>query len=724
MRKLALTHTAFDRLYGSVRLVVMSVGIHKTLSRMIPAALDVLILDKTGELRVPGEVVESGSKIVRPIGGPTGLLGFIVDRPMAENAIIWSDWISNQTGRQSPPVVVVKKNKVAAMQCLTEMAMQNADEVRKSAASVQTDLAVLRRDFERSLINLEKARRLIRGVGYDTRYSTVSVPVGKETVAPRGLASPLKPFVARFPLPVDAAGVQGISLHFVVPKGARSEGSLTVLLLRSVDSHVLGTAELLFSEIDAGWTYLVLERGMLRSFGDAELVLEWSVVTEGAVPEISLTDAALNRCGAPSDDGEEVMGRSRGTLPALKIWSGFDPGELTEGHSFLSSPMEHRRTSIRKLMNIGAAITGSETIDSVLSHDPSGGWVQTHLQKSGPVGLVFQKLVPAAAQALTITCETAHSSGPTCLYLVAVGGTAATDQEYLAQLLENAKSGEDINAYDAETGVSWSVQTVPAGVQHQLTVDMTCLQDNLPAQNLGMAVVSATGETGYGWCRWHDISVALDTVRGHSVTSQLLSENNQPVLRMRSVKFPEIGDQIEFLAGRARLQDLNTQLGFSPMIVPDDHGSLQTHPITEGVSAALYRSGAAAGTTLVACDVETAHERAPDFLYVLALVKAGTPDKYDIFQSFVGELADRDFLATRGYDEKRQMYYSARRLPALQVEAVSIDLDTPLDEDHDIIVAALPVQDIISYGWCRWLSLSIASVVDLRPQFNLKSPDQ
>lgn len=724
MQKLLLTQNAFDRFYGSARLIVMSVGIHKTLSGLLPNTLDILLLDKTGNLFLPGEPLNADPDFFQPIGAPVGLLGFIVDRRMADYANAWSNWWAAQTGRAAPPVETARKNKAAVLQRLTGMVLAEADKNSKAAAGVQTDLAVLRRDFERSLINLEKARRLIRGIGYDTRYSTVSVPVGARTVGPGKLAGPLDPFIARFGMPTDAAGVQGVSLHFVVPDGRRAEGCLTVRLLRSVDSLVLGSAELLFSEIDAGWAYLSLDRGLVRSFGDAELVLEWVVASEGAIPEISLTDVALNRCGRLSADSEGILDHPEGTLPALKVWSGFEPGELAEGHGLFNSPMEHQRTPVSKLMNYSAAITGSEPAGPLISQDPSGDWVQTHLVKSGPVGLTFQKLVPAAAQTLTITCETAHASAPPCLYLVAVGGPAAAQEGYLTQLLDKARSDGNVKAYDAETNVSWLVQVVTPGKQHQLTIDLSALSDRLPRHNLGIAVISATESTRYGWCRWLDVSVALDTVKGNSAVVQSLAENSQPVLRMRSVKFPEIGDQIEFLAGRSYLQTLTDQLGFSPMIVPDDFGSLQTHPIKEGVSAAIYRSGAVAGTTLVACDVETAHERAPDFLYILALVKADTVDKYEMFQKFASDLANKEFLATRGYDKDLQIHYSARRLPALQVDTVSTDFNTPLDEDHDIIVAALPVQDIISYGWCRWLSLSVASIVDLHPQIELETPDR
>ncbi len=725
MQKLALTGTAFDRFYGSSRLVVMSANLYQPVAEIIPSSLDVILLAPAGHLYVPGEDSSCGVASLSPVGAPVGLLGFIVDEGMRDWAEIWSNWSLSQTGRIAPPIWEVEIGDGArTMRSLAEMGLTDAEQSRLSSAQVQTDLAVLRRDFERSLINLEKARRIIRGAGYDTRYSTLSVPAGIETVRPDGQTGQLSPYIARYGLPVDAAGVVGISQHFVVPEGAVAAGHLTVLLKRSVDSRILGRAQLQFSEITAGWKYFELERGLQRSFGDAELALEWVVDGAGSVPEVSLTDAEPDRCGALTDTNETGADLADKTLPAMQIWSGFSPGDLADDHNFFGSPKERRRTAISGLFERATVLTGGSTAEDVIDIDPSGAWVQTHLQEDGPVGLCFEKLVPASARALTVSCETGHLSASTCLYLVAVGGPSALDQDYMAQLSERAKTSGDTAGFDGEAEIAWSIQTVAPGVRHDIEVDLMAVGDDLSAQNLSMMVMSVTGFNDYGWCRWHDLSVELDTVKGHSTAYRSQGGNRQFIQRMRSVKFPEIGERLEFLAGRAQLQKLTEQLGFSPMIVADDNGSLQTHPIRQEVSAVLYRSGAPAGTTRVACDVETAHERAPDFMYVIALVNTETSDKYDLFRKFAAKLMKNEFHVAKGFEPAGQVYYSAQRLSALQVRAISIDLDTPLSEEHDIIVAALPVHDIISYGWCRWLSLSVATAVDTHQQFELKASDQ
>jgi len=728
MQKLALTGSAFDRLYGSSRLVVMSAGLYQAVAEIVPASLDILLLAPIGHLYVPGEASDFDAASLSPVGAPVGLLGFVVDGGGRNWADTWSSWSLSQTGRTAPPVWQIEAGDTALiMRSLAEIGLDDAAHSRLSAAQVQTDLAVLRRDFERSLINLEKARRIIRGAGYDTRYSTLSVPAGPETVAPDGETGPLTPYTAKYDMPVDAAGVVGISLHFVVPAGTLADGHFTVLLKRSVDRRILGSAELQFSDITAGWKYFELERGLQRSFGDAELVFEWIVSGKGSVPEVSLTAAEPDRCGAPMNGnkiGADPSKSTLSTLPAMQIWSGFAPGELADDQGFSGSPKERRRAAIGGLLKRATDLAGESAIIPASDIGPSGAWVQTHLRDDGPVGLCFEKLVPASARTLTVSCEAGHPSTPTCLYLVAVGGPSALNKDYLIQLFERAQNSDETKGIDEGAGVSWCIHAVAPGVRHDIEVELTALSDKVSDQNLSMTAVSTTESTDFGWCRWQDLSVELDTVEGHSTVYHSLDRNRQIIQRMRSVKFPEIGERLEFLAGRARLQKLTEQWGFSPMIVADDNGSLQTHPLKQDISAAIYRSGAAVGTTRVACDVETAHERAPDFIYVIALVNAETSDKYDLFKAFVAKLMQDEFHTASGFEPESQIYYSAQRLAALQVKAISIDLDAPLDVEHDIIVAALPVHDIISYGWCRWLSLSVATALDPHQQFKLKAPDQ
>lgn len=724
MQKLVLTRDAFDRFYGSTRLIVMAERVYKPLVEVIPASLDILLLNRSGCLYMPQEDAPEMTACLAPVGAPVGLLGFVVDKQLKNNADAWSKWAATQTGRTTPPVWLVKAgDTVSALRCLAEAVVTDADRNRRAAATIQTDLAILRRDFERSLINLEKARRIIRGAGYDTRYSTLTVPVGEKTVCPKGVTSPLAPYMLRYGLPVDAAGMLGISLHCVIPASELADGHLTVLIKRSVDARVLGRAQVPFSTISTGWVYLELERGLQRSFGDAELVFEWVVNTEGGIPAISLTDGEPNRCGTLTDHEATSPNQADRALPAMQIWSGFAPGDLADDREFSGAPIEDRRAAVRSLLPRAKLTAGDSAEEDVVSVEGTAGWVQTHLQAGTPVGLVFEQLIPAPARALTVTCETAHASAPTCHYIVAVGGSLVLSEGFMTDLLEQVKTGGNPAGFDAKTGVAWRIEAVAPGARREIEIDLSAIADDLPARHLAMAVISTSDVTDYGWCRWHDVSIKLDTV-GHSVVHGASAVGQPLIQRMRSVKFPEIGERLEFLAGRAKLQALTDQLGFSPMIIADDNGSLQTHPIKQDMSAVLYRSGAGAGTTRVACDVETAHERAPDFMYILALLDAETPDKYEAFRAFADTLMSGEFYTAKGYDAEHRLHYTARRLSALQVAALSVDFDEPLGSEHDIIVAALPVDDIISYGWCRWLSLSVATVIDTHQQFELKPVDQ
>lgn len=96
-------------------------------------------------------------------------------------------------------------------------------------------------------------------------------------------------------------------------------------------------------------------------------------------------------------------------------------------------------------------------------------------------------------------------------------------------------------------------------------------------------------------------------------------------------------------------------------------------------------------------------------------------DKKKIFHELAAAIKASGNRISRGFDQKTGVHYCARQLAALEVSMVAIDLDEPLAEDHDIIVGALPVHDIVSYGWCRWVSLNISSSLDAQPKIDLSA---
>ncbi len=191
-----------------------------------------------------------------------------------------------------------------------------------------------------------------------------------------------------------------------------------------------------------------------------------------------------------------------------------------------------------------------------------------------------------------------------------------------------------------------------------------------------------------------------------SVAPYILPAEIYPMQRVTSFKFPELFGRIEFLHGGAALSDLSAKLGFSPLLVSDETGSLQTHPLSDILSAAVMPLGAPAGVTSLNCQVETAHSAAPDFLYVLILVTDEQGNKKEIAEKVFEQARRLERAADTGGSISDGYLWSARRLKAKTPARLALELDMPLANTGDLIFAVGPLSDSVSYGWCRWYSLN------------------
>lgn len=714
MQSTLLSAQAFRVFYSSHRLVIVTGRIAKKLNNTPLELLDVLQLTPEGHIVAPDETVEKSTELIAAIGAPLGVCGILSDAAEQDVATQLRDWFSEQTGRTAPQLFQLgrRPSKASVLTSLSHCLLLDAEASRLSGAENEKDLAVLRRDFERTLINLEKARRVVRGAGYDTKFTTMSVPLGEGSIDPSSQKIELRePYTAAFPLPVDAAGLVGVSLHFDVPQGDLANGDLTIAVYRCVDQQLLGAKKIPFMDLTRGWTYFELERPMQRSFGDAQLVISWDFHEGGAAPLLSLSNSVLS----PRYEDVELV---HDHLPAMQLWSGFSPGELEDDGRFWPHHLEAKRNKIAALYQFFRPFGASAAEPDTITLQNSS--LQTHLHE-GIAGLYGDALVPGSAHAIEVKFETAHRSAPDCLYLmcVATAGsevTAADAEALYAKVLDQGQEG----GIDEDRGFIWQAMVATPEQPMHMRLDIPDALRTRTPSSLVLAVKSVSGETSYGWCRWHTVSVHLPPFQ--TPVGQLPADfkpSYSQLRRMRSLKFPEVGEQLQFLAGTQALHKLTDSLGFSPMIVGEDNGSLQTHPILEEVSAALYQGGAPVGTVRVSCDVETAHERSPEFRYVLALIPTETENKYMTFKAFLENELPKGSHMSNGFAATYGIHYGSRQIKALQSSLISVDLDRPLESSFDIIVAVLPVKDVVSYGWCRWMSLNISSTIDDQQKFML-----
>lgn len=707
-----LSETAFPLFYASNRVVIVSPSVAEVLSQAeMLADIDFLLINSDGALSKLEEADANPAKYLNAVGAPIGVKALIVEEGLAQSAHAWGAWFEGQTQRTSPAIEVLSGNFAAqeVFAAIARSMVADAKATRALSARTERDLVALRWDYEQSLINLEKARRVVRGAGFDTKYATMSIPAGAGTIRTDKAADARSgPFKMRYAMPCDAAGLLGISLHFAESPDEGLDGQLTISLARIVDGQSLGQARLKYTDVSKGWSYLELEKPLAGSFGDCELTIVWDQSEDGQGPVLSLSELETEARG-----GEEGSVQ----LPAMQIWSGFTLGEFSQGNPLVPCNRDTHQAGFVDLLTYGGVIGPEGTPDEAFL-ELSDTWVQTHLQPGGVVGIQVPDLVPPTVSAVEVTCQTAHEAGPPALYMVAIcDADKSPTMNIWAELLSAINAGEREHVgHDAEAGMFWSVSLVTPGQPEQIYLSVPSGEPGARPYRLICAAMSATGKVEYGWCRWHDVKVSYQV---DSVTPVAARVEPMLLQRMRSLKFPEIAEQLEYLAGQTKLNQQTDQLGFSPMIISEDNGSLQTHPLLENISAALYREGAPAGTTRVACDVETAHEHSPDFCYLLVLLPSSIEEKYDAVNDLVRRNIGQGVSVQFGHDKNTGAHFFARQLAALEVQQVAIDLMEPLSEPYDIVVAALPVHGMVNYGWCRWVTLNISSAIEAQSEFSM-----
>lgn len=721
MQQRMLTQRAFDLFYGTAGFIVLDHSLWARLKRHLPINVVILLLNRQGEISLPGETAEETADLKCAMGAPVGLKGFVATRKTSQLAQDWAAYIADQTGREPPQVTVVSRAKAEnILAAILNHCVNDASSLRAAAGRNEADLAVLRQDYEHALITLEKARRIIRSAGFSSRYSTLTVPPGDKTFGPE-LAGRGDHSVVKIGLPVDVAGLVGLSLHCSLDSGDRAEGELTLSVYRTADRRLLGRATAPYAALDAGWQYFELEQPLARSFGDGVLVMEWATKTPGIVPQFSLSDSGSDRFGI--EPQENQAGDQTALALALRMWTGFAIGDLS-GRDTFAPPIERLHSSVAAQLGLAKTLDPKTTSASDLERDSMDAWVQTHAKPDRPVGLIFDHFVPAGACDIGVTVETAHDDGPVCTYLMVVADKGVSDLDKIKEIFEAVKAGQ-MSGVEDNTRLQWAAITLPSSIRRRLGM---ALQNNETGRtgprNLTLAVVPTGGVARFGWSRWHDLDVGFNILEDFSAAHTASSGLQPSVQHMRSIKFREIGEQIQFLGGMSKLTKLTQELGFSPLLLAEEHGSLQTHPLQGEVSAGLYAHGAGSGTTYVACEIETAHERAPEFVYILVLVPSTADRPQALVETLIKDRIGVSKSTPAGYDAEHGIHYSSKRLKALNHERLEISLRQPLEGDHDIVFAAMPAEKSVAYGWCRWTSLTVANVYDAEPVTTLQAPSE
>ena len=191
--------------------------------------------------------------------------------------------------------------------------------------------------------------------------------------------------------------------------------------------------------------------------------------------------------------------------------------------------------------------------------------------------------------------------------------------------------------------------------------------------------------------------IPAETVRTIPDEQYLLGENSK--LQIRASRFSEILGQVEFYRGQAVQQELSDKYGFSPLMISEGTGAMQTHPLKDELSATVMAGGAVVGARRIMAEIGTGHESAPNFTYILMVLPSGVQNRQEIIEEIADKVRDGAYHSD---DAESDVYWSAQIIKPLRRNSVSIGFDTPRTEAGDVVFAVISESGNISFGWCNW----------------------
>jgi hypothetical protein len=214
-----------------------------------------------------------------------------------------------------------------------------------------------------------------------------------------------------------------------------------------------------------------------------------------------------------------------------------------------------------------------------------------------------------------------------------------------------------------------------------------------------------------------------DEDRGAPVQlSPIEDGSSSPAMNRRTMqvyKFAELAPRVEFVHGEEKHKQIFYDLDFWPLMLNEDLGYIQTHPLIGELSGAVLYGAAPEGSRNIRAQVRTAHAGAPKLLYILARLPASksrndTLDVEAVKRALQGAADVDKTCRANGFDEETGIVWSSLGLLADTPGVISLKIDETIDGTGDLLFATMPIDNDVSCGWCRWYSLYVDT--------NIKNP--
>lgn len=739
--KLLLTAEAISLMYTCPFKVAVGEDLAVKIADVFPLSIAVLVLEKSGSMRALSELSASNLKYQTPFGAPTGLGGFLVGEGCQRAAQAWQVYIGACESHYVPAIEVASGFKralqIKAAKWVARALSANLDELDRQSGVQEAEIAYLRQRNEQLLYHYEKARRVINGIGFDHKFLSINLTPSDQSVGlPEDMRAALSKgnldgavYALRQVLPCDIAGLAGISLFVRFSTEVCVRGYLDMKISRAADGHYIGGHKIPFEALEHGWNYLSLSNVATEAYGDAVLDVSW-LITDGAGCAPSLALSNIDTHGFKLITPESMHGMH---VLAMQVYTGLaETGALSHKHS--QGGDEAGDLYWNKTLYTGAYTgltalpfaTGSSDLREHESVEvfAKGEWLQTHGQSGKLSGFMKPRMFAPGLERISVNVRTAHPKGPVCRYAMLTAPKGVFD-DWSEEHYKNLMDG-DVRIVDGaqNAGVLFDMWTGKPQQGGVLSICFDSADTSVSYRDIIFLAQVIGDKADFAWCQWSVLSLGYRpeplTCAPTAIRIEAV-ETAKSRYSVRSIKFPELVGQFEFLSGKQELDRITEQLGFSPMMLSQETGSLQTHPIMGGHAAVICPRIVPAGAVNIRCDVETAHEYASSFIYIMAVMKRGSYDPKQQFDKIVDAIRAEGSSNIKGSLKDGSAEFCAVQIAALQPRTLALELPKPLDDAADLIVGVIAEGERCDYGWCRWISLNITSAIYDKPVIALSA---
>lgn len=706
MTDIELTRAAFSGIYSAGSSMLMDAGLASGKRLLVPDGVRLFLLHASGVISTPDENLTMDMQTLGFVGFPAGLMGVIVSSKNKERADGLLKYAETHDPVVMPQVHVVSRwrSGYGILKFINSLLAATAVRSRQGLARSQTQLARLRRDHEQLGLTVEKAGKMMRGIGLDTRTVAFELMPGDGSLGASGAAG-VSEYVQT--LPVDLTGFSGLALF--VTSVSEGEGELMVFVRCAADKRTVATFVADYRDFSEGWHHFSLPEPLFSVQGNGELYLVWtSAGKKAGGPHFARTDRIADRFG---DENHRSL--------ALRVETGLAiPPHQRSGDETFSDTLARSHIPAANLFCQGEFYGGRALEEEgdqqrgwpVLTIDPRGGWLQTHPLTDGIAAFHVQGGLRRFAREISALVSLDHDKAAPCIAVLAALDASKVTEENVRETLSRVGKAGGLALEGQEDGLVWSAVPLVAMESKHFKVRFDLPLDT--AHDLLLAAIPLhEDDSSFGWCRWREVGIGYQLPEADAVPVPASSAGQPSGRAVRITSFPDIAERIVFYRGRYAHDQLRMKLGFLPIQLLNDVGAMQMNPMEDQICAAELDGGLPTKAVRIVCNVGTAHMGARKFTYVLGVVSRNSKNRAEVIETVAKNIEAEHYVGELG-----DVTWTAVKIPAMKRRQIALDLPAWTSAGDIPFFIVLPAEGNRQFGWCRWYSLAIETEPDLTPR--------